>query len=366
MLSTIIHMSLIFSSCGLAGVESDKAAILTSDQIIDAWQSRRKRIATFRAKWEERQSTSRPSRVTEVGSPAEGSQPQELTLVSKYSLIIKESKFCFEQSGNVPTAKADGAVFTSVRDTKTCYDGKQTKGLTHFEEFPQGAIDSQRASLGRQVVLLPIMIAFYLVDSDFAPFSSYQLTIVDKTAFVGDSSCIVARIVDKKSPHIVRDLYCDPKKQFSVLRYLMQANGKPVCQIDMDWTQNPKGEWAPRSWQASTFNGDGTLKTATEATITDIVFNDLIDDEKEFDVQFPIGTRVDDRTANRVYIVQEDEQRRDILPAEVASGMSQEEFLSTRSGERLERKSSRIWMLCGTVAIIIVLTWLVLNKRVQK
>ncbi|HUE72322.1 MAG TPA: hypothetical protein VMP01_15665 [Pirellulaceae bacterium] len=190
-----------------------------------------------------------------------------------------------------------------------------------------------------------------------AELSDYELVSTDET--VDGRPCMLLR--DRKAASasgIVHLLHVDPARDFVVLRYTSEVQGRLAAQIDITYTEDPTVRWVPDGWNAVLLRQDGVVMTRCSSTVSDYALNERLS-EKLFVIDFPPGTFVDDRASGTEYLVRQGGEKRSIAPVERRRGVTWEQLMETeygKAGLRSEGWSARTLTLAigGFAALCVI------------
>jgi hypothetical protein len=200
-----------------------------------------------------------------------------------------------------------------------------------------------------------------------APLSDFE--IVSRDDAVDGRSCMLLRQRADASKHnVVFLLYVDPERDFVVLRWATEVDGKLWAQLDIAYAQDAVIGWVPSGWNL--FMPRGTNPERYTCTVTDYALNEPLSD-KLFVIDFPPGTYVVNRASGEQYLLRDGGEKRFIAPAEKGRA-TWGELMATDYGkagirtipQRPDRTLFRLaWMTIAGLLALGILVYLVKRRR---
>ncbi|MEX2027639.1 MAG: hypothetical protein WEH44_10060 [Pirellulaceae bacterium] len=203
--------------------------------------------------------------------------------------------------------------------------------------------------------------------SDGVSLSDYEVVSDDET--VDGRPCMLLRRQSDASQHkIVNLLYVDPAREFVVLKWSTEVDGKLWAQIDITYAQDPAIGWIPSGWNL--FMPRRDVNERYVSTVTDYALNEPHSD-KLFVIDFSPGTYVDDRPSGTEYLVREGGEKRFIAPVERSRGASWGQLMETdygKAGIRTVQPPDRrifrlIWVAIAGLLALGLLVFMVRLRR---
>jgi hypothetical protein len=102
---------------------------------------------------------------------------------------------------------------------------------------------------------------------------------------------------------------------------------KVQSQWDLEYSNGEAGS-VLRSWKYVSSDEDGHIRYANTAKVLQWTVNPDIDDSN-FDIQFPIGTYIEDKVTGEKYILKENSRKRHVTAKDWATAGSYETLLQT-------------------------------------
>jgi hypothetical protein len=136
-------------------------------------------------------------------------------------------------------------------------------------------------------------------------------------------------------------------------------NDRIARQLDVQYEQGDHQMWRPIGWRLVSYSAKGELSGlgahVTEAKVTKCEINLRLDAEL-FQLDFPVGTWVDDKRTGKEFIVRANERRE--ITKEEGNEATYESLLTTETGMALappEARSGRILLIVSSIALFFVL-----------
>jgi hypothetical protein len=225
---------------------------------------------------------------------------KDTPLAGNLSIIIQGNRYATRRENHEIKSSGTGTYFQVTRDT---FDGTIYKSLrepaSSQQDYGQGGIrKTQRPPSAEEMTFLAVMMHLRGVNQHFfnglADFSPTQ-TVTQ----INGVQCV--EIIKTFPNSNTRELmYLAPTRDFAVMRAVIVKNHTDITwQFDVDYTPDNVIEFVPKRWSFSTrgsANGpiiqSGTYKVEKYEINPDLR-------EEEFELSFPPGTHVLDRTTGR-------------------------------------------------------------------
>ncbi len=132
--------------------------------------------------------------------------------------------------------------------------------------------------------------------------------------------------------------------------------------LDINYKDLAGGAWRLAGWKSVVFKNDGSVRQQTDATITNCSLNVTIPDTV-FQLEFPVGTLVQDRKAGETYIRREDGTKRRVTQAERDAFIPYKQLLVTEppDDELSSGSDNRLLLLlvlAGVLGGVLAVAWL--------
>ena len=208
--------------------------------------------------------------------------------------------------------------------------------------YPGGYVTKEdRTSFYSHVALQPIAFRYRMVEwmaADCPTRSNDKISV--RTGTLDGKACVIAwwswtkpAVVfpDGKlgKPTInVREVHLDPTREMIPLRVTAMVNGSfsTHLQWDLEYSVADAG-FVLSGWKFDATNREGRIRHAKSVKVLQWKVNPSIDDSA-FDIQFPVGTYIEDRVAGENYILKENSRKRRVT-AKDWSGATYETLLHT-------------------------------------
>lgn len=340
-----------------------------------AWAERSEAVVAADFRLKER-ATFHAGRWTEPGPGRHATQPPEdVTFERTVRCAFDGAKLRYDSDGFIWSNSVGKLVprqnvttFNANAKTRVNYYPLNEDGLSDAQIEPSG-----RSHCGRNVDILPIMLAFRSFDHDTCPLLGWDSAVVlpDKVAVEGHE-CVILEfgLVESKGK---ASLYVDPAQQFVVRRYIAgtrSQSGEFITHVraDIDYTVDATTRISvPASWRASWRpSGAGD---SFDVHVESAVLNPEIP-AAEFDIPaFKPGTMIYDFRersggAPKTSIIKMDGRERPIPPDDYHR-LSRDELLNTEPAtETLARVSPTRAVLIAINGVVVVglLGWIVVRR----
>lgn len=141
------------------------------------------------------------------------------------------------------------------------------------------------------------------------------------------------------------------------MRVVDQFERKVVYQMEINYKKDSVNGWVPWRWTGMSLDATGAVISHCACQVISYELNPSVP-RNEFQVVFPEGTVVADRTRGGVvYVVRPDQSERPISTAEMRAGIPYARLLVTDTDEDTSRKhrGTRLRIGLGGVAVILFL-----------
>jgi hypothetical protein len=196
--------------------------------------------------------------------------------------------------------------------------------------------------------LMPLAVGFRMLEwmaADCPALSPDKISV--RTGTINGKACVIASWTFQRKPVavicksgdckppsppvIAREVYLDATREMVPLRVTATVIGSRLIgsthlQWDLQYSTDAAG-FVLSGWKFVSSNAEGDVVSASTAKVLQWNVNPKIDDSK-FDIQFPVGTYVEDRVAGENYILKENARKR-LVTAKDWSGATYETLLHT-------------------------------------
>ncbi|MBN9518103.1 hypothetical protein J0H58_06240 [bacterium] len=234
-----------------------------------------------------------------LSAPGERPFPdEETTLTSDNRLRFFGNKYRYER--NHPVWAPDERKVLPVRLINV-WDGTTDKsfypsGLS--EKASEGTVYRDRRSRDiRDVVLVPLLLAFRGADPALSPYPAADLEATADTEVVSGQKCQVFR--HPRHPNL--RLWLDPAADSLVRRIRWTAKGKTTGEAVVYPVRDPTCGWRPGGWTHTQYAPDGAVLFTHVVRVTAVNYTSPLPDD--FALTFPPGTVVTDATNGKLFRV---------------------------------------------------------------
>lgn len=147
------------------------------------------------------------------------------------------------------------------------------------------------------------------------------------------------------------ECWVDPDRDFLPVRCSEYRHDKLIVDLLISHRQDASGSWFPSEWRTIWLRGDGSVKEASEVRVTEHAINIPVD-EREFQLEFPVGTTVHDLTSGRHVVYRVGESGLELMGIDPAKSGLRPPF------------PWFIFLATNVIAITLVASvWILLRKR---
>jgi hypothetical protein len=363
-------LAAIFLIAALPVVRAEDGAgvTYTRDAIVKAWEARTAKYRSVDATFDERVLKQPPNIRRSKTSPPPSSKVT-------WRVQIADGKCRLEVVGAAtnkgsPSSEAFIATFDGMTSKKLYPVTQNHQG----EIYPSGFIFKERkAQTDKQLMVWPFRWSFGTINLGPVDFSPAHVSIVPVSGMFDGDPCVLAKISQEGRETDV--LWFDPKKDFSIVRYVQERRSGGGAQLDCSFSHDASGLWLPVKWTATWFDPENKPWMVYEMATQHAVVNMAIPPE-EFDLQFPVGTVVSDmregqpkgRSGTFDYVVEDNSKKRRITWDELWSSYA--DLRRTRSGEAVpsklaQKRASSVtsWLIWINVAFLALLISFLIGRR---
>lgn len=327
------------------------AELTNARQVLAAWKRREEGARNLRFEWSQ-------DDILAAGSltrPLPGEMPQpragepvpssDVTLSNRFVYISDGRNLRYHQLGDIWSPNQNRASF---QDYTAAFVGSESRALfaRNVGSYPIGEIGNGVPDTGlcRNTNTLALRLVYRSFDPTQSPFRASNLKLQNGTAVVAKVPCTIAYC--EESPFVKSVVWLDPSRDFIPLRYIVEEEGHVALDMVVHYSQSADGAW-PSTWVWSEFDPGGKVVSSHSATVTSCGLNARIP-TADFEIEFPPGTWVFDKTNKSQYVVLPNGSHRFINPGE-----------GSKDYERIVRGAnwSRAlgWAFFGCVAISLLL-----------
>lgn len=267
--------------------EADKKAIVGNprvQELLDSYKQREAKIRSLEVQWEE----------NVVQRMPDGLNSQ---YVRKWRVLLEGNKVRTEETGDNADTRGKIASFITVFDGAV---GKRMSG-GEFIPYALGSIDSKDGSemLAVNNANLDCMLFALLPSVVLKSRDHFRSPWTEQIGELNGERAIVLSRRAGKQQALEEKLYIDAASL--LIKRAMSTSPSTVMQWDVEYRE-VNGQAMPAAWKWSHSYLDGQLEMARTSQAVKVTLNPKIA-PAEFDMEFPVGTRVRDARIGKSYIV---------------------------------------------------------------
>jgi hypothetical protein len=304
-------------------------------------------IKSVKDAWQKREEATRSLECEIVeenikGKDARPRRDKDFKATLKLSLLIDGDRMRYTRSGErlLENGIAAQQEYTSVFDakvSKSLYKRPRNDDTMHHQGFISNKSEHMDA---RSLYIFPLI-------AHYKPLSHGRgIMHLDRWRFVrkekvNDVEALLFE--DPPGDESIRQhlFWIAPSRGMALVRYTSTVVTKNMLENQLDVTVGPdgKGGWIPESWRLVFFGddvgkGEASKFVRASATSRTVSAKTNIDvPAAMFDIEFPVGTEVNDYRQKKAYIMMQEKRVRPILPVELSRGATYSELASTSPGE---------------------------------
>jgi len=210
---------------------------------------------------------------------------------------------------------ADGTSWDSIR--KSSYDGKVSTNLTIGNSISKshkdGTVVTGRRFVPTSVNMTPLGFTILRLDYDNKPLWDFlreykDIVVFDKTVSrINGFDCIKVELLQQQTRRAFMRIYFSAEHGYAPARYEYINGAKVASTVDITtFEQVLWGLWFP---SGAIIHGAGDKTANVYSAIGKIAVNQKVSD-RDFDIEFPAGTEVNDEVHGRKYIVKPTKQQK--------------------------------------------------------
>jgi hypothetical protein len=369
---------LIVAACPSVGstaqVHETEVDIIRANDLLKGMRDRAKQAGTFAIHWNESSNLiGDPAQLAErlARSAAEIEDPSAAAFAAETAIMAismqQGSEFRLVADG--PKLRMDRFTFEASRidpgelvrqRTLAAFDGQFSKWvvLERSGDYPIGVISNETDPVEfRYISSIPVFVAFRSA-LWLNRLGSYDATT--RWGELGDTSLVKLELATRSSdPHISRYvLWCDPTKSFQALRIEKWHGPTLRRRWDLRYeVSDDSASWLPDSWEMLAWSADGHLNERRQSEVTECRVGQEVA-STEFEIVFPPGALVYDRTRQEEYILLHNHQKQYITDAHWDAGMTYQEILKSTNRSTSEISQVVGIVISGAFLILLTLFWL--------
>jgi hypothetical protein len=233
------------------------------------------------------------------GYPGLGVPNQPAALTASGELLLRDAWMRY--SSKKVRITAEGGIAQSPYVSS--FDGESSRNLLRDEDRPDAPGDGlifgrEKNRDGTCRSLFPLAVHLRPLDPAFRFANRFDWRVVDSRAMLQDTPAVHLR----NGPH---DVWVDPARDYSVLLWQTAGrDGGVSMSLDLTYRRDPVIGWVPERWAIVQLDRDGSGRIAhsIKGTVTTHEIG-LELKQNDFRLEFPAGSRVQDRPTGRRFRV---------------------------------------------------------------
>jgi hypothetical protein len=308
----IVGAAVVAALCGVAdGARAGQPPTL--EQIITSWGHREQQLHSARLTWVEHRNIPKGSTTTGEKGNTKSIPATDVSFDVAHRMVFDHEKIRHSWEGKIWSARGQ----LTDQNYVAAFNGKTAKDLwpPGAQNFPFGGIHKGSTIPNvNDMVIRPVLLAFRPLSKEAGIINPKKLSMTVQTAIVDGRSCICVR----SGP----EFFLVDQTDHLVQRYWTERDGKVGTKLDLCYTNDPTSGRLLSTWRSLYLRPDGRILESSDVTIRSCLINPADTDSSEFEIEFPVGTRVYDYTTpfagkpHSSYIVRNDGTKRLITPEE--------------------------------------------------
>jgi hypothetical protein len=346
------------------------AAAPPTDPAVVAAQRRQDAVKSFAIEYKQTDVVS-PGAISETNvgfaSPTKGLiPPNEMTLTSVSRLVVDDDKVRFEQNHPIFQLPEGEVVEKGIvyLFNGTISNQFFPKGLGSSSnprnDTPQGIIKANPIPAGIKLYeTVPIFGVFRGLTPAMASWTYSDLKPTGVALSINGVSC--QEYVKQISADLILSCWLNPIEDYLMRRVRIQRKGKLEAQLDIQYGLDEKRFWVPKAWKFNQFGPNERLQRSQTFEVLQVRVNES-EATTQFDIQYPLGTEVNDQRTDQWYRIQSDGTMREF------SRTTGEESFTTVVQPGAPWYHQHNWLLISVAVVAILamaLAYLQLKKRAK-
>ena len=356
---TVRHFAVLIVSCNFCGV----LCAQTQKEIRDKWEEKERIVESFSITWSEAHHRPEGKVLVEEGEL----ETPKISTALDYSLSLQGIRYRYGVNGKLPRLQ-EGETVLSYRDTVSVFDGRRGKGLSSSEsrvnQMGQIFETEERPGIMNNMSVQPVMFCFRMLNPKMSPIDTSKPFEIENTTVNGKSRVNVT-FVDKDQ-RVERQLVLAPELDMSVVTYRLKVHGRAKTQFDLSYKRDSQANfWVPSGWTITRLANDGSIKSTIVGTVEECEVNPGLPDS-EFELDFPVGTVINDMVENKTYVFRDDGSKRKVVREELIDQVPAKQLMETEPFDPLAdgRRSRWNWLFFAN-AILLVLLLVAAVKKIR-
>ena len=325
--------------------------------ILEAWQARQNNVKSYEFSWTSTEFQGAHSIIVNNGPETDASFDAKATYIldgtGRFRLDYVGMEYSPTKRSHVPVTTID--------------ENDGSKRISFFpngiQDFPNAQIsadpDSESANVSQT---LPVRLVYRTTDPIFGVVGTENLAVTESSTIVNGMECIGVRQASSKNSPLDILILVDPSKKYIPVKYEARFQGRPIAQATISsFVRDEIYGWVPEEWTlGAKFDKSGSPSWSDSVVVTKSRINHPLPADV-FEIQFPVGTWVQNNITNEAYIVRENGGKRLILPGEF-NGTNYRELLESEPGP-VRRRAWSLYFIGGNIAAIAVIIYLMVRRR---
>lgn len=293
--------------------DTDKAHRSHLKEMMAAWKKRQNQVRTLRAKWTET-----------IANEGEGLEQQVISLLMGDTQQMRlETRPPAQQNENEALLPGRKTPMISAFNGSKNF---QFTGPLGPDDWPRGIVWSEKKyDEIHNSQIRPWLLHFRPFSTAVPNLSADRLKVVRLDSLAGGRKCTMVETLPQKDFPLTGIYWVDPKRNFSIVRYVEKIRGIPAFELNIEYQPDPIVGWVPSAWNAALANE----RFATLDRILRYEINPKFT-EADFKIEFPEGTIVFDRDLGYRYLLLSNGKKRKITPEESVNGFQYKELITTK------------------------------------
>ncbi len=326
--------------------------------VLAVWKKKQESFRTGRFTWTETQTLKQGALMGQQkgagnanagkGAPSQVAPDKDMTITRTHKLIFDGEKVRYECKGKIWDPDKNE---TSDLETISVFDGETPKTLSKSPVFdvPRGWIrQSARNRDLWQMNTTPLLLVYRPFHSDLRDISPDKLATSDQPAVIeGKASFALTQpINEEKRAQLV--IWAAHQLDYPVMRMQETVAGTMLSQIDFSYAADEANGEVVSGWKYVRVSpSSGAMLQSSSCLVREYELNRPID-PKEFQLNFPAGTFVNDArpqkgASGEFYMVRDDQSERPVSRPELVNNTF-EQLLTSDNREDGKRRTI-FWLL---------------------
>jgi hypothetical protein len=291
--------------------------------------------------WAEREKAATTLRVVIATDRQAPTSPSDTTRMNDRRIVtIEDNKMRHERTGK---AWIEAAKATAPETMTAVFDGTTSKILNHRARNDDlvhsmgWVFHAATHSDAHSMHLSPVLRHYRPFTASFNPINKVHLKLVRSDDLVNGIPCIVIEEPPDSAKRITQH-WVAPSKEMAILRSVITFRGRKHVQVETQFEKSERAGYFPSKWTSTQFTAGGDKAFSSSTNVMSHVDVNIVVTSGTFDLEFPPGTELYDRVAQKLYVITEEGQKREVLESEQARGAKHLELMRTTPGNAAKRE----------------------------